>query len=247
MSLPVFLVDPAYAARAAVGEIVVLDGPEGRHAATVRRIGVGERVQLVDGAGRRLTGAVVAATRETLEVVVEDVVDEPHEIVRLVLVQALAKGERDDQAVEAATELGADEIIPWQAQRSVVVWRGERGDRARRKWVDVVRSATKQSRRARSPQVATVLDLGGLVARVEAAAVAYVLHEEATQPLAGAQLPSAGDVLVVVGPEGGITPAELAALAEAGAQTVRLGAGVLRSSSAGPAALAVLSAVSRWR
>lgn len=247
MSLPVFLLDPAYAARAAVGGQVTLDGPEGRHAATVRRIAVGERVQLVDGRGRRLTGVVVAAGRETLEVRVEEVLDEPEDGLRLVLVQALAKGDRDDQAVEAATELGADEVVPWQAQRSVVVWRGERGDRARRKWVEVVRSATKQSRRARMPHVAEVVDLRGLVARVAAADAAYVLHEEAGVPLAGAVLPEAGEVLVIVGPEGGISPAELAALADAGAATVRLGTGVLRSSSAGPAALAVVNARSRWR
>lgn len=247
MSLPVFLVDPATVAAVDVGDIAVLAGPEGRHAATVRRIGPGESVQFVDGTGRRITGTVQAAGREDLRVVVERVEVEPSATPRFVLVQALAKGDRDDQAVEAAVELGADAIVPWQAQRSIVQWRGERGERARRKWVDTVRSATKQSRRARLAEVADVVDLRRLTALVAASSAAYVLHEEAREPLAGQHLPEEGDVLVIVGPEGGITPTELDGLRSAGARVVRLGSTVLRSSSAGPAALAVLSAGSRWR
>jgi 16S rRNA (uracil1498-N3)-methyltransferase len=166
---------------------------------------------------------------------------------RFVLVQALAKGERDDQAVEAATEYGVDEVVPWQAARSIVQWRGERGERARRKWESAVVSASKQSRRARVPVVGELATTKSLVARVAGSAAAYVLHEEATESLARQPLPDRGDVVVVVGPEGGITPDEIAALEAAGARTVRLGDTVLRSSSAGPAALAVLSAASRWR
>lgn len=247
MSLPVFLCDPALVAGVAEGAVVVLSGPEGRHAATVRRIGAGERVRLADGRGRSVTGEVVAATKAELHVRVDVVEDEPEPSPRLVLVQALAKADRDDQAVEAATELGVDAVVPWQAQRSIVQWRGERGERARLKWVDAVRTATKQSRRARVPDVGPVVGLQGLVALVGSSAATFVLHEEATAPLATQPLPPAGDVLVVVGPEGGIAPGELDALTGAGAVTVRLGTTVLRSSSAGPAALAVLSAAARWR
>ena len=247
MSRPVFLLDPTVAAGAVVGATVVLDGPEGRHAATVRRIGAGERVDLVDGAGRRVTGTVARAGRDELLLEVEEVVDEPVAEPRLVLVQALAKGDRDDQAIESATELGVDVVVPWQAARSIVQWRGERGTRARQKWVDVVRSATKQSRRSRIPDVAEVVDRRALVALAERASATFVLHEEATEALAVQRIPPHGDVLVVVGPEGGIAPDELAALIEAGALPVRLGDTVLRSSSAGPAALAVLNAAARWR
>jgi 16S rRNA (uracil1498-N3)-methyltransferase len=202
---------------------------------------------LADGAGLRLTCAVVAAGKAELQLSVVEVCREPESQPRFVLVQALAKGDRDDQAIEAATEFGVDEVVPWQASRSIVQWRGERGDKARRKWQSTVAAAAKQSRRARVPVVGELVTTKTLATRIGGAAAAYVLHEDATQSLAAQALPDDGDVLVVVGPEGGITADEVAAFEAAGALTVRLGDPVLRSSSAGPAALAVLSAASRWR
>ena len=166
---------------------------------------------------------------------------------RFVLIQALAKGDRDEQAIGAATELGVDEVVPWQAARSIVIWRGERAVRSLRKWESVVVAAAKQSRRTRIPVVSKPADLAAVIARIEAAALALVLHEEAQQPLAGLTLPAVGDVVVIVGPEGGVAPDELAAFVAAGAVAVRLGPTVLRASSAGPAALAVMSATGRWR
>jgi 16S rRNA (uracil1498-N3)-methyltransferase len=247
MTLPLFLVEPSLLAGVAPGSAVVLSGDEGRHAATVRRIGVGERVMLADGAGLRVTCTVAAAGKAELTLVVGEVFQEPDPQPRFVLVQALAKGERDDQAVEAATEYGVDEVVPWQAARSIVQWRGERGDRARRKWEHAVVAAAKQSRRARVPVVGGLVGTKDLAERVRRASAAYVLHEDATEPLAAQELPAHGEVLLVVGPEGGITPEEVEALVHAGAVAVRLGPTVLRSSSAGPAALAVLSAAVRWR
>jgi 16S rRNA (uracil1498-N3)-methyltransferase len=247
VTLPLFLVPPELVQGAAPGASVVLDGAEGRHAATVRRIGVGEQVMLADGLGLRVTCDVVGAGKADLALTVVGVGREPQARPRFVLVQALAKGDRDDQAVEAATELGVDEVVPWQAARSIVQWRGERADKARRKWEATVVAASKQSRRARVPVVAELATTRSLAARVEAASAAYVLHEDATSTLAGRSLPEDGDVIVVVGPEGGITPEEIAQLEAAGAVAVRLGETVLRSSSAGPAALAVLSAAGRWR
>jgi 16S rRNA (uracil1498-N3)-methyltransferase len=247
VTLPLFLVEPDVVAGATVGSAVLLDGPEGRHAATVRRIGPGEQVMLTDGAGLRLTCDVVTAGKAELDLRVVEVGHEAEGQPRFVLVQALAKGDRDDQAVEAATELGVDEVVPWQAARSIVQWRGERAEKARRKWEATVVAATKQSRRARTPVVAELATTRTLATRIGGAAAAYVLHEDATLSLAAQVLPTTGDVLVVVGPEGGITPEEIAAFEAAGAVTVRLGRSVLRSSSAGPAALAVLSAAGRWR
>jgi 16S rRNA (uracil1498-N3)-methyltransferase len=247
VTLPLFLVAPERLVGVGVGSSVVLDGPEGRHAATVRRIGVGESVLLSDGRGTRATAEVAGAGKAELELVVTAVEEDPEPALRLVLVQALAKADRDDQAIESATELGVDEVVPWQAARSIVVWRGDRAAKALRKWESVVTAAAKQSRRSRVPVVAEPVGQRGLVELIRASALALVLHEDATAPLAGQALPDAGDVLVVVGPEGGISPEELAAFEEAGAVAVRLGSSVLRSSSAGPAALAVLSAASRWR
>ena len=247
MTLPLFVVDPGAVEHATVGSTVVLGGAEGRHAATVRRIAAGERVLLSDAQGLRLTCSVEKAGRDELTLRVLAVEHEPEPRPRFVLVQALAKGDRDDPAIEAATEYGVDEVVPWQAARCIVQWRGERGEKARRKWEANVLAASKQSRRTRVPVVAPLATTRSLAERVGAAAAAYVLHEDATSALASQQLPDDGDVVLVVGPEGGITPEEVAALEAAGARTVRLGHTVLRSSSAGPAALAVLSTLGRWR
>ncbi|TQN47359.1 16S rRNA (uracil1498-N3)-methyltransferase [Humibacillus xanthopallidus] len=247
MTHQLFLGDAAAVAAAAAGGVLVLDGDEGRHAATVVRVRPGERYLVADGAGRSVLCEAEEVDRTRVSGRVVEVTDEPCPQPRLVLVQALAKGDRDEQAIEAATELGVDEVVPWQAERSVVVWRGERAAKSLAKWTSVVTRATKQSRRARLPLTSAVVDLPALVARVQASALTVVLHEEATSPLAGLDLPADGEVLVVVGPEGGISPRELEALTAAGGRAVRLGTTILRSSSAGPAALAVINAATRWR
>jgi 16S rRNA (uracil1498-N3)-methyltransferase len=215
----------------------------------VRRIGVGERVDVGDGDGRVARCTVRAVGRDRLDLEVLTVQAVPLPAPRLVLVQALAKGGRDELAVEAATELGVDGVVPWQAARSVVQWRGERGERSRLRWEATARAAAKQARRARVPVVEQALDSPGLAGRL-AGTVALVLHEAASGHLADASLPAAGaatDVVVVVGPEGGMDEAEVALLTAAGGRAVRLGPHVLRSSTAGPAALAVLAdRLGRW-
>ena len=247
MTLPLFAVEPDALAGLAPGDPLVLDGAEGRHAATVRRIGPGERLYVADGRGTRVEAVVEGAEPGLLRLRVEAVEVQSEPAPRFVLVQALAKGDRDDDAIEAATEIGVDEVVPWQAGRSIVQWRGARGEKARGKWQNVLEAASKQSRRSRVPVLAPLATTRMVAERISGAAAAYVLHEDATTPLAAQALPGSGDVLVVVGPEGGITPEELASFEAAGAVAVRLGTTVLRSSSAGPAALAVLSAAGRWR
>jgi 16S rRNA (uracil1498-N3)-methyltransferase len=242
-----YLVDGAGWPSAVAGDEVEVAGAEGRHAVTVVRVRVGETV-LLGGRGRRAEATVTHTGRDAFSARLETVDDEPEPVPRLVLVQALAKGGRDEQAVETATELGIDEVVPWQAARGVVVWRGrEREEKGRRRWEAVCVAATKQSRRSRVPAVAASVGTDALAARLSTAALALVLHEGATEPLSAVDLPNHGDVVVVVGPEGGITDIELAALVAAGGRPVRLGPEVLRSSTAGPAALAVLASVSRWR
>ena len=247
MTLPLYLTDPGSLDHATPGREVTLRGAEARHAVTVRRTRVGEWVTLADGYGVSVAGPVVVADRDELTVRVERVEHVPEASPRFVLVQALAKNDRDEQAIETATELGVDEVVPWQAQRSIVQWRGDRGEKAWRRWDHVLVAATKQSRRARRPVLVPAVTTAGLVERIAGGGTAYVLHEEADTPLAAITPPTTGDVLVIVGPEGGIAPAEVEALRAAGATLVRLGPTVLRSSSAGPAALAVLSAAGRWR
>jgi 16S rRNA (uracil1498-N3)-methyltransferase len=247
VTAPLFFVAADQLSGAVVGSELILDGPEGRHAALAKRIGVGELLLLTDGQGRRADAVVESVGEGSLRLRLQAISVEQQPDSRFVLVQALAKGDRDEQAIEAATELGVDEVVPWQATRSIVIWRGERAVRSLRKWESVVLAAAKQSRRTRVPAVSEPADQAAVLARIEAAALALVLHEEARQPLAGVDLPRSGDVLFIVGPEGGVTPQELDAFVLAGALPVRLGSNVLRSSSAGPAALAVMSAAGRWR
>jgi 16S rRNA (uracil1498-N3)-methyltransferase len=247
VTAPLFFVSADQLAGAGKGSRLVLDGPEGRHGATVKRLGVGEQVLLTNGLGTRAEAVVEGVGVGELQLRVSSVTQEAQPDSRFVLIQALAKGDRNEQSIEAATELGVDEVVPWQAARSIVIWRGERAARSLRKWESVVLAATKQSRRARVPLVSEPASQADVLARIESAALALVLHEDAQQPLAGMDLPRSGDVVVIVGPEGGVTPEELDAFVSTGAVAVRLGSNVLRSSSAGPAALAVMSAATRWR
>ncbi len=226
---------------------MLLDGDEGRHAAVVRRIGVGEAVVLTDGAGLQVHCIVRAADRQGLDCEVLTRVIKPAPSPRFVVVQALAKGDRGELAVETMTEVGVDEVVPWAAARSIVQWRGDRGEKSLAKWRATAREAAKQSRRAWFPVVSELASTGQVAARLAAAEIALVLHEEATDPLAAVEPPDAGDVLLVVGPEGGVSPEELTAFAWAGARPVRLGPSVLRASTAGAvAAGALLSRTRRW-
>ena len=191
---------------------------------------------------------MVSVGRDVLEAEVVARSYEPAPSPRLVLVQALAKGDRGELAVELATEVGIDEVLPWAAGRSIVKWEGERGAKALSRWRSSARAATKQSRRAWLPAVAEPCSTEQVCDRIRTAAAGYVLHEQADRPLATVDLPAAGEILLVVGPEGGIRDEEVAALAAAGAVTVRLGRSILRTSTAGAAAAAVISArTARWR
>ncbi len=222
------------------GESLALTGDEGRHAARVRRIGVGESLVVGDGRGSLADCVVSAVTGDGLDlhVVARRVVPAPDP--RLVVVQALPKGDRAELAVETMTELGVDAIIPWAASRSVAQWHGTRGDKALDKWRRTAREAAKQSRRAWVPDVHPLAGTRDLRPTL-------VLHEAATTPLAGVELPANGEIVIVVGPEGGIADDELDAFASAGATAVRLGEPVLRTSTAGAAVLAALSIrLRRW-
>lgn len=251
-----FLAGPGLLDALDAGATYVLTGAEARHAAVVQRRRPGERVDVVDTEGVRLRCRIVSFEGGSLTVAVEERVVEPAPAVRLVLAQALAKGDRDERAIEAATEVGVDEVVPWQAGRSVVVWRGDRAAKSRARWLATVREAAKQSRRAHVPLVAEPVDTRGLASCVQSVCehggLAVVLAAEAGVSLGEVPLPTpsgegAVRVLVVVGPEGGIAPEELDELITAGAVPARLGPHVLRTSTAGPVALGLLAERSgRW-
>ncbi|RJU03344.1 16S rRNA (uracil(1498)-N(3))-methyltransferase [Arthrobacter frigidicola] len=249
MTYPLFFGEPAAVRSARVGSVFVLGGDEGRHATTVRRLAPGEWVDVADGAGFRLRGTVTDGSAGTLAVRVESAEQEEAPREKLVLIQALAKGDRDEQAIEAATELGVDAVVPWQAERSIVRWRAEKAVKGQRKWEAVVAGAAKQSRRAWIPEVHPLLDSGRLPAWSARFDRVFVLSETAGEGLARlvAGPSRGGTTAVIVGPEGGISERELLALQEAGASAARLGPHVLRSSSAGPAALVLLNhLLGRW-
>ena len=222
-----------------------LTGAEAKHAAVVRRLRVGESVSVGDGAGIWLEGAVtdVSASRVDVEISARSVAEPPR--VRLVLAQALAKGDRDELAVQAACELGVDEVVPWQAARSISRWEGPKAVKGRERWGAIVREAAKQAHRAWVPEVVAPMTTVQLLAHAEGRRMLVL------DPTAATRLSSISaderDIVLVVGPEGGISPEELEKFVAAGAERVRLGETVLRTSTAGPAAIAVLStALGRW-
>jgi len=245
MSLAMFVLPTI--ASAAVGDVVELDGDEGHHAAAVRRIAAGEHVQLTDGAGAVATCRVTDVGKGRLSAEVLEVVVHPPEMPRLVVVQALPKGDRGELAVEMLTEVGVDVVVPWSASRSIARWKGERADKSLAKWRSTAREAAKQARRPFFPEVAELASTEDVVALLARASVRVVLHEAASGPLADVPVPGRGEIVIVVGPEGGITDAELEAFSAVGAEPLRLGSSVLRSSTAGVAASAALLARSRWR
>jgi 16S rRNA (uracil1498-N3)-methyltransferase len=228
-----------------------LDGDEGRHAVVVRRLRVGEPVVLTDGDGTRATCVVASTGKAELTATVRTVEREEPPTPHVTVVQALAKGERAELAVELLTEVGADRIVPWPAARSVAVWRGDRAAKSLARWRSTAREAAKQARRARFPEVTDPADTAAVAALLTRADLGLVLHEEApaslAATLAGPGL-EVGSVVLVVGPEGGITPEEVDLLGAArGTSVVRLGPTVLRTSTAGAAALAaVLARTGRW-
>lgn len=237
MGLAVFFAPDVAADQLALG------GPEGHHASVVRRIAPGERIRLTDGRGSVVEGPVTAASRSGLTMAVESRWSTPPANPRLVVVQALPKGERAELAVEMLTEIGADVIVPWNAERSQFRSNPERVAKTLAKWRAWAFEASKQARRSWFCEVAEPASTAEVAALLAGASLAVVLHEEASLPLTSLAVPATGDLVVVVGPEGGIAPSELAAFA---VQPVRLGDTVLRTSTAGVAAASALLARSRW-
>jgi 16S rRNA (uracil1498-N3)-methyltransferase len=239
----VFLASTAELAR----PTVVLSGREGRHASTVRRLGRGERVDLTDGAGTLAECVVSAARPGELELTVQARSTQPRSQPVVTVVQAIPKGDRGELAVELLTEVGVDVIIPWAAQRCVAVWRGERAAKARDRWQAAGQEAAKQARRSWLPEVTGQADLTAVSQRVADSDVAVLLDPGALVPVSGLTLPATGEIVIIVGPEGGLTVAESERLVAAGAVRARLGPTVLRASSAGVvAAGALLSRTGRW-
>ena len=239
---PFFLVD----SMPPVGPFV-LAGTEGRHASVVRRVRIGELLALSDGSGRIAAATVTSVGRGSVELLVDAAVHTPEPAVRVTLVQALPKGERSELAVDLATEAGIDALVPWAASRCVARWSDEKSVKGTARWQTVAREAAKQSRRATIPPVSPLASTDAVADLIRSSAATLVLHEAGAIPITQASLPAAGEVVLVVGPEGGISPDELSAFLGAGAQVVRLGPEVLRTSTAAAVALGALGVLThRW-
>lgn len=244
MSTPVFLVPDSSLLGVGPGAAVTLSGPEGRHAVQVRRIRIGERVQLTDGRGRSAEGAVSEVSKDALVCLIEQVTEVAPPALSVTVVQGLPKGDRGELAVELMTEAGVDDIVPWAAARCIARWEGDKAERGVAKWTATAREAAKQSRRTWIPRIHPVASTPGVVRLLEGADLCVVLHEDAKLAIAELELPESGVVVIVVGPEGGLSDDELAAFP---AQAVRLGPEVVRTSTAGALAAGVLlSRSSRW-
>jgi 16S rRNA (uracil1498-N3)-methyltransferase len=244
VTLPVFVHDEA--SRLAKDDSFWLEGAEGRHAA-VKRIREGDPVVVTDGRGTTLLCKALGAGDSGLELSVGQVSRTDREPPRVVVVQAIPKGERGELAVEMLTEVGVDVIVPWAASRCVARWHGDRKDKALARWRATAREAAKQARRSWFPQVLDLVTTEDVVGLLRNASVPVVLHEAASGPLADLPVPGRGEIVIVVGPEGGISDEELEAFSSVGAEPVRLGSSVLRTSTAGVAATAALLARTRWR
>lgn len=241
----------------------MLAGAEGRHATTVRRLGAGERADLTDGAGTVAECVVESVRPGQLELAVLARRTDPGPDPRVVVVQAIPKGDRGELAVETMTEVGVDVVVPWSAERCVVRWRGDRADKGVARWRSTALAASKQSRRSWFPEVTPVAGTAAVADLVQRAALALLLDPEAPQSLASLAAQATGtgrparrgtttgngasDIILIVGPEGGISEQEAAVLTDAGAIGARLGPTVLRASSAGAVAAAlVMSSAGRW-
>ncbi|HCG57387.1 MULTISPECIES: 16S rRNA (uracil(1498)-N(3))-methyltransferase [Brevibacterium] len=266
MSLPVFF--STQVAEAAVGHVLTFGEDVAGHAVRVRRLGPGDELEVVDGSGTRVRGTVSSASANELGLHIASVTHTDQDQPRLVLVQALAKSDRDLQAIEAATEIGVDEVIPWAAERSIADWPAKKREKLAAKWDNVLRAASLQARRSRFPLRHDLVRGTGLTSALAETDTVYVLHEAAELKLSQAlstdspansstaeessageesSTPASGRIVLVVGPEGGVSDAELDALADVGAKAVLLGPTVLRSSSAGAAGLVMAqNSLGRW-
>lgn len=243
-----FLVDPARLVDSVAGSLLTLEGDEGFHAVSVQRMRIGNSILLADGEGKLAHCEVESIEgKSTLHARVQAVTVTPPPQPRVIVVQALAKADRGELAVELLTEVGVDVIVPWAASRCIVKWDKEKSEKGVSKWRTTAREASKQSRRATIPQVTNLAQTSDVSRLISETSHAYILHETGQLKLSNISIPLQGDVLLVVGPEGGLTEEELQEFTLKGGTIVRLGPTILRTSTAGTVAAGiVMSRTNRW-
>jgi len=227
-----------------VGQIIELTGAEAKHAASVRRMREGEAIQFTNGKGLRIRAIVSTAASNSLTAKVQSAVQENAPDLQITLVQALAKGDRDELAIQAATELGVMQVVPWQAERSISRWIGLKEEKGRERWQTIVNEAAKQSLRSFTPEVMPPITSANFDQLVDQFDLVLVLDPTSTTGINEIAFTEITQVALVVGPEGGISEAELVGLEAARAVRVHLGDTILRTSTAGVAAIAALNVLS---
>lgn len=225
-----------------VGSKIKLAGSEAKHAISVRRIQIGEAIAISDGQATRLRGRVSEISKDWLEIEVSVIEAIARPATQIFLVQALAKGDRDELAIQASTELGVQGVIPWQAQRCVSIWKDEKKSKGQLRWQSIVTEAAKQSLRPLIPVVEQVLETPELISRLREFELVIVLDPKSELSITKLKLDGIRSVAVVVGPEGGISDAELELFESAGFRVVSSGSGILRTSTAGVAVISYLQA-----
>lgn len=239
--LTLFLVDKLESSQS-----IEVAGDEAHHAIKVLRIKLGEEILVSDGAGNWIRAVVENIEKKTFMAKVLERGFQEEKSPRLIVVQGLPKSDRVKDAIEILVESGVDLIIPWQADRSISKWQKDSLD----KWQSAAVAATKQSRRFRKPEIVDGLSLSQLLEIESENSAFLVMHESATTKLSEvvtSKFAGMSEIIIVIGPEGGISDSELAVLEGIGAHIVGLGPEVFRSAHAGGAALSAVSAlIGRW-
>ena len=225
-----------------VGATYEFDSEDAFHAIKVLRIAAGEIFNLSDGAGAWSRVSVNNVNKKSMTVTVLESGFEEALAEQFTIVQAIPKGDRIKESIEMSTEGGVDRIVMWKAARSI-----GRADEKLEKLQLTAREASKQSRRFRIPQVSGVATTDQVVDEIAKADLALVFHESATSTISRAITAGAQKVLIIIGPEGGLTDDEVETFAAAGAKVVLMGRPILRSAHAGLAAMAAVNtALSVW-
>ena len=224
-----------------VGSSYEFDSDDAQHAIRVLRMSAGEIFMLSDGRGKWSKVKIFAVKKKSLEVeVIETGIQDPLDI-SFTVVQALPKGDRLKESIEMLTESGVDTIIPWSAQRSI-----GKADKGVEKLHTTAREASKQSRRLFIPTVTEVASTSAVVELIVQHDLVLVFHESATNKVSEIvtrKYFESKSVMIIIGPEGGITNEELELFNSAGAKVALMGRPILRSAHAGLAAMSAVNAL----
>lgn len=219
-----------------IGSIYEFDNEDAHHAVRVLRMAAGEVFMLADGTGAWSQVKAFAVKKKSIEVEVIASGFQEALPTTITVVQALPKSDRAKEAIELLTEAGVDRIVPWAASRSI----GKASD----KFSVTAREASKQSRRLRIPEVTDIATTAQICEAIALSDLAIVFHESTDMKLSDCvSSHNVAHLLIIIGPEGGITPTEIEEFKAAGAKVALMGRPIVRSAHAGIAAVAAVSAL----